>query len=84
MGIVKDIVAGAIGYGIASAKDSKVIGDIIDNNIKHLTLEELVDNYAQRHLDIYSCDNRLAHRLHTIAKKYEEFDYDSVYGNNND
>ena len=32
MGLFKDIVAGAIGYGIASAKDSKVVGDIIDNN----------------------------------------------------
>ena len=84
MGIVKDIVAGAIGYGIASAKDSKVIGDIIDNNIKHLTLEELVDNYAQRHLDIYSCDNRLAHRLHNIARKYEEYNYQSIYDDNND
>lgn len=81
MGLFEDIVAGAIGYGIASAKDSKVVGDIIDNNIKRMTIEEIIDNYAKRHLDIYTCDNKFAHRLHTIAKKYEEYDYDSVYGN---
>ena len=79
MGLLDDIVAGAIGYGIASAKDSKVVGDIIDNNIKRMTLEEIIDNYAKRHLDIYTCDNMFADRLHTIAKKYEEYNYDSVY-----
>ena len=84
MGLIDDIVAGAIGYGIASARDSKVVADIIDNNVKRMTLEELIDNYAQRHLDVYTCDNRLAHRLHTIAKKYEEFNYDSIYSKNND
>ena len=46
MGLLDDIVAGAIGYGIASAKDSKVVGDIIDNNIKRMTLEEIIDNYT--------------------------------------
>lgn len=84
MGLFEDIVAGAIGYGIASARNSKVVGDIIDNNFKHFTLEELVDNYAQRHLDIYTCNNRFAHRLHNIAKSYEEFNYESIYGNKND
>lgn len=84
MGIVEDIVAGAIGYGIASAKYSKVIGDIIDNNFKRMTLEEIIDNYAKRHLDIYTCDNKFAHRLHNIAKSYEEFNYESIYGNKND
>lgn len=83
MGLFENIVAGAIGYGIASAKDSKVVGDIIDNNIKRMTLEEIIDNYAKRHLDIHTCDNRFAHKLHTIAKKYEEYDYDKFYGNNN-
>lgn len=83
MGLFEDLVAGAIGYGIASAKESKVVGDIIDNNIKRLTLEEIIDNYAKRHLDIYTCDNKFAHKLHTIAKKYEEYDYDKFYGNNN-
>lgn len=82
MGIVKDIVAGAIGYGIASARDSKIVGDIIDNNIRHMTLEEMIENYAQRHLDVYTCDNRFAHRLHAIARKYEEYNYDSIYGDN--
>ena len=80
MNLIEDIIAGAIGYGIASAKDSKAIADLIDNNIKRMTLEDIIDNYAKRHLDIYTCDNKFAHRLHTIAKKYEEYDYDRVYG----
>ena len=80
MNLIEDIIAGAIGYGIASAKDSKAIADLIDNNVKRMTLEDIIDNYAKRHLDIYTCDNKFAHRLHTIAKKYEEYDYDKVYG----
>jgi hypothetical protein len=82
MGLIDDIVAGAIGYGIASARDSKIVGDIIDNNIRHMTLEEMIENYAQRHLDVYTYDNRFAHRLHAIARKYEEYNYDSIYGDN--
>ena len=80
MGLLDDLLAGAIGYSIASAKGSKVVGDIIDNNVKRMTLEEIIDNYAKRHLDIYTSDNKFAHKLHTIAKKYEEYDYDRVYG----
>lgn len=80
MGLLEDIVAGAIGYGIASATDSKVVADIIDNNFKHITLEDLIDNYAKRHLDIYTTNNHFAYRLHTIAQKYEEYDYDEEYG----
>ena len=80
MNLIEDIIAGAIGCGIASAKDSKAIADLIDNNVKRMTLEDIIDNYAKRHLDIYTCDNKFAHRLHTIAKKYEEYDYDKVYG----
>ena len=81
MGLFEDILAGAIVYGIASAKDSKVVGDIIDNCVKRMTIEEIVENYARLHLEIYSCNNDFAHRLHTIAQRYEEYDYESVYGN---
>jgi hypothetical protein len=84
MGLIDDIVAGAIGYGIASARDSKVVADIIDNNVKRMTLEDMIDNYAKRRLDIYTCDNRFAYRLHAIAQKYEEFNYESIYSKNND
>ena len=81
MGLLEDLIAGVIGYGIASSQKSKVVADIIDNTFKRLTLEELIDNYARRHLDIYVSDNRFAHRLHKIAERYEEYDYDQVYGN---
>ena len=80
MGILKEVIAGAIGYGIASATDSKVVGDIIDNNITSKSLEEIIDNYARRHLGVYTGSNELAHRLHKIAKQYEEYNYDDVYG----
>lgn len=79
MGLLDDFVAGAIGYGIASATDSKVVGDFIDNKCKQMSLDEVIENYAKRH-DIYIANNELAHRLHTIAKRYEEYNYDSVYG----
>ena len=72
MGLLRDLVAGTVGYGIASAKDSKVAGDIIDNNIDSKNLEDIIRNYARRHLEIYTCDNEFAHRLHMIAKEYEE------------
>ena len=75
MRMLEDIIAGAIGYGLASSNKSNVVADIIDNTFKHLTLEELVENYAQRHLDVYGYDNKLAHRLHIIAERYEDFDY---------
>ena len=78
--LLENLVAGAVGYGIASAKDSKVVGDIIDNNITSKSLEDIIENYVRRHLDIYTCDNNFAHRLHQIAKKYEEYNYSEVYG----
>ena len=79
MSIIKDLIVGAVGYGLASSKDSKVVGDIIDNNINNIPLEDIIKNYARRHLDIYTCDNKFAHRLHQIAKQYEEYNYNEVY-----
>ena len=79
MGLLKDVAIGALGYGVASARNSNVVGDIIDNNITSKTLEEIISNYAKRKLDIYTQNNDFAHRLHKIAKKYEEYDYYDVY-----
>lgn len=80
MSLLKDLIVGAVGYGLASSKNSKVVGDIIDNNINNIPLEDMIDNYARRHLDIYTFDNKFAHRLHKIAKKYEGCNYDEEYG----
>lgn len=80
MSLLKNVVASAIGYGIASSTDSKVVGDVIDNNFKSMTLEDMIDHYARRHFDIYTVNNEFAHRLHEIAKHYEEYNYDDVYG----
>lgn len=80
MHLLEDLVAGALGYGVASAKDSKVVGDVIDNIFKSMTLEDLIKNYARKHRDIYTVDNRFAKELHDIARSYEEYDYDDIYG----
>ena len=78
--LLKDIIVGAVGYSIASAKNSKVVGDVIDTNINSMTLEDMIRDYARRHLEIYTCNNNFAHRLHEIAKQYEEYNYDEVFG----
>jgi len=80
MGILKDLAIGAAGYALASSKDSKVVGDIIDNNINSKSLEDIIQNYARRHLEIYTVNNEFAHRLHKIAEQYEEYNYQDVYG----
>lgn len=80
MHLLEDLVAGALGYGVASAKDSKVVGDVIDNIFKSMTLEDMIKNYARRHRDIYSRNNEFAKELHDIARSYEEYDYDDIYG----
>lgn len=83
MSLLEDLLAGAVGYGIASSKKSKVVGDIIDNNINtsKLSLDELIDNYALRHYNTKYVCNELAHELHRIARRYEEYDYKNKYGN---
>ena len=44
-----------------------------------MSLEELIDEYARQY-EIYTGKNEFAHHLHQIAEKYEEYDYDEVYG----
>ncbi|MCF0196735.1 MAG: hypothetical protein HUK03_05810 [Bacteroidaceae bacterium] len=80
MGVLEELIAAGIGYGVASARDSKIVGDIIDNNLYSKPLEDIIKNYARRHLDITYLNNEFAHRLHMIAKQYEEHNYDDIYG----
>jgi hypothetical protein len=42
-------------------------------------LEDLIDEYARR-FEVYTQKNELAHHLHQIAERYEEYDYEDVYG----
>lgn len=81
MSLLKDLIVGAVGYGIASSKNSKVIGDIIDCNINtsKLSLDDLIDNYALRHYNTKYVCNELANELHRIARRYEDCDYKNRY-----
>ena len=82
MGIIEDILAGATGYVVSEASKSHPLRDIIDERINRtkqkVTLEDLIDEYA-RQRGIYTQDNKLAHRLHQIATRYEEYDYEDLY-----
>ncbi len=80
MSLVKSLLAGAVGYGISEISKSHPVRDAINNRYdRRMSLEDLIDEYARRY-EIYTSKNEFAHHLHQIAKKYEEYDYDEVYG----
>jgi FKBP-type peptidyl-prolyl cis-trans isomerase (trigger factor) len=82
MGLIEELLAGAAGYAVSEASKSHPLRDIIDERInsskQKVTLEDLIDEYA-RQRGIYTQDNKLAHRLHQIATRYEEYDYENLY-----
>ena len=80
MSVIKSLLAGAIGYGISEVSKSHPVRDAINNYYdRKVSLEDLIDEYARRY-EIYTTRNEFAHHLHQIAEKYEEYDYDQVYG----
>lgn len=83
MGIIEDILAGAAGYAISEASKSHPLRDAIDERFNRskqkVSLEELIDEYARRY-EIYTSKNEFAHQLHQIAERYEEYNYEDVYG----
>ena len=82
MGIIDNILAGAAGYAVSEASKSHPLRDAIDERINRskqkMTLEDLIDEYA-RQRGIYTQDNKLAYRLHQIAIRYEEYNYEDLY-----
>ena len=81
MGLLKDIAIGAVGYAVGNAsKHSTSVNTFIDRNFGNKSLEDMIDDYARTRLDVYTQDNKLAKRLHDIARKYEEYNYDDIYG----
>ena len=82
MGLIEELLAGAAGYAVSEASKSHPLRDIIDERINRtkqkVTLEDLIDEYA-RQRGIYTQDNKLAQRLHQIATRYEEYDYEDLY-----
>ena len=83
MGIIEDILAGAAGYAISEASKSHPLRDAIDERFNRskqkVSLEDLIDEYARRY-EIYTSKNEFAHQLHQIAERYEEYNYEDVYG----
>jgi len=82
MGLIEELLAGAAGYTFSELSKSHPLRDAIDERINRskqkVTLEDLIDEYA-RQRGIYTQDNKLAHRLHQIATRYEEYDYEDWY-----
>ena len=83
MGFLDSFLAGAVGYGISEVSKSHPLRDAIDERINRskqkVTLEDLIDEYARRY-EIYTRKNEFAHHLHQIAERYEEYNYEDVYG----
>ena len=83
MGLLENMIAGATGYVVSEVSKSHPLRDAIDERLhsskQKVSLEDLIDEYARRY-EIYTQKNEFAHRLHQIAERYEEYDYEEVYG----
>ena len=83
MGLIENMIAGATGYVVSGVSKSHPLRDAIDERLhrskQKVSLEDLIDEYARRY-EIYTQKNEFAHRLHQIAERYEEYDYEEVYG----
>lgn len=83
MGLLGNMIAGATGYVVSEVSKSHPLRDAIDERFNRskqkVSLEDLIDEYARRY-EIYTQKNEFAHRLHQIAERYEEYDYEEVYG----
>ena len=84
MGLLGNVVSGAIGYGIASAQKSNPLTELIDQKIGHngnggrKSIRDIVEEYAKAH-GIYTQNNAFAYELQKLADQYKEYDYDRRY-----
>lgn len=82
MGLFENVVSGVVGYGIASARKSNALTELIDQKInssnRNKTLRDVVEEYAKSR-GIYTQNNQIAYELHKLAEQYEEYDYDRYY-----
>ena len=82
MGVFENVVSGVVGYGIASARKSNALTELIDQKInsnnRNKTLRDVVEEYAKSR-GIYTQNNQIAYELHKLAEQYEEYDYDRYY-----
>lgn len=80
MGFLSSAVSAAIGYSISETSKSHPLRDEIDRRLGNKTLDEIVDDYARSFMGVNGRNNDFANRLHRLAEKYEEYNYDQVYG----
>lgn len=82
MGLFENVVSGVVGYGIASARKSNALTELIDQKINsrnnNKTLRDVVEEYAKSR-GVYTQNNQIAYELHKLAEQYEEYDYDRYY-----
>ena len=82
MELIEELLAVGAGYAVSEMSKSHPLRDAIDERINRtkqkVTLEDLISEYA-RLRGIYTQDNKLAQRLHQIATRYEEYDYEDLY-----
>ena len=82
MGLFENVVSGVVGYGIASARKSNALTELIDQKInsnnRNKTLRGVVEEYAKSR-GIYTQNNQIAYELHKLAEQYDEYDYDRYY-----
>ena len=79
MGLLENMIAGATGYVVSEASKSHPLRDAIDERLNRSKQKVSLEEYARRY-EIYTQKNEFAHRLHQIAERYEEYDYEEVYG----
>ena len=83
MGLIENMIAGATGYVVSEVSKCHPLRDAIDERLNRskqkVSLEDLIEEYARRY-EIYTQKNEFAHHLHQIAERYEEYDYEEVYG----
>ena len=82
MGLFENVVSGVVGYGIASARKSNALTELIDQKINsrnnNKTLRDVVEEYTKSR-GVYTQNNQIAYELHKLAEQYEEYDYDRYY-----
>lgn len=80
MSALSNFLSGAVGYAIADASGSNAIKTAIDRNFGNKSLEQTIRDYARTRCGVYHLSNEFAKQLHDIAKTFEEYNYDRVYG----
>lgn len=75
MSALGNIISAGIGYAVSEMSKSHPVKDFCDMNFSKKTIEEIVDEYARKRLDIWGYNNDFARRLHEIARRYEDYDY---------